>query len=779
MVRKFPVKSAVLTLCLMAGLQLYAQNSPQGALSDTVDVINYELHLTVTNLAQQTISGQAGIRFTTPLNGLSQLPLELKQLQVDSVKSDNGTSLAFTHSNERILITMDQPVSAGDTSFVWVFYHGQPFHEAWGGFHFSGSYAFNLGVGFESIPHNLGKTWFPCVDDFVDRAFYEYFIRVENANTAVCGGLLQSVSPMPDNTSIFHWKSERTLPTYLASVAVGPYALVSDSVTAMQSVIPVNYYVRPSDTTRARGSFINLPAITGIFEEAFGPYPFQRIGITGTALGAMEHAESIFYPNSSINGNLSNEWLCAHELSHMWFGNMVTCSSDADMWLNEGWARWCETYYREKLYGTDAALGNMRPLLRDVLQYIHTKEGGYRPLSPMPSEYTYGDNVYDKGGVVTHALRGYLGDSLFFGGVKAYLDAFAFSPASSYDLRDALSQYSGIDMAGFFDFHVFGPGFNQFSVDSFNIVPFGSDFDVEVFVKQRLKGTSIYAENCRMELTFMNDAWQMETRRISFPGPHGSATVRLPFTPTIVMSDLYERAADATTDNYKTIKTTGLYDYPDTFFKIDVTQITDSAFVRATHNWVPPDSLHIPQPGLTLSDYRYWTIEGLFPGGFEATGRFFYNRNAYLDNNLLISSADSLVILYRPNAASDWLPVSFSRVGPWQIGTIYVPQLRPGDYTLAVWDEVYVGSNLLQPEKKSLKVYPNPANDKVIIETGVAVSGIIAVHDTAGKLVFSVNTTPAVQPVHWDCSQVQPGTYLVSFNTLKGSSESKKVVIKP
>jgi hypothetical protein len=294
-----------------------------------------------------------------------------------------------------------------------------------------------------------------------------------------------------------------------------------------------------------------------------------------------------------------------------------------------------------------------------------------------------------------------------------------------------------------------------------------------------LKGTSIYAENCHMELTFMNDAWQMETRRISFPGPHGSATVRLPFTPTIVMSDLYERAADATTDNYKTIKTTGLYDYPDTFFKIDVTQITDSAFVRATHNWVPPDSLHIPQPGLTLSDYRYWTIEGLFPGGFEATGRFFYNRNAYLDNNLLISSADSLVILYRPNAASDWLPVSFSRVGPWQIGTIYVPQLRPGDYTLAVWDEVYVGSNLLQPEKKSLKVYPNPANDKVIIETGVAVSGIIAVHDTAGKLVFSVNTTPAVQPVHWDCSQVQPGTYLVSFNTLKGSSESKKVVIKP
>ncbi|MBK6965283.1 MAG: hypothetical protein IPH20_15465 [Bacteroidales bacterium] len=241
---------------------------------------------------------------------------------------------------------------------------------------------------------------------------------MENVNTAVCGGLLQSVSPMSDNTKIFHWKSDRTLPTYLASVAAGPYALVTDTVNAEQGEIPVTYYVRPSDTTRARGSFVNLPAVTGIFEESFGPYPFQRIGITGTSLGAMEHAENIFYPNSSINGTLSDEWLYAHELSHMWFGNKVTCASDADMWLNEGWARWCETLYRENLYGIESARENMRPLLREVLQFIHTKEGGYRPLSPMPSEYTYGDNVYDKGGVTTHALRGYLGDSLFFGGVK-------------------------------------------------------------------------------------------------------------------------------------------------------------------------------------------------------------------------------------------------------------------------------------------------------------------------------------------------------------------------
>lgn len=767
----------ILTLNLHPGLQAMAQKSLLPALSDTIDVTSYTLNLTITNLPAHIIYGEAEIRFTTPLSGISVIPLELKQLQVDSVKNENNVLLNFSHAGDLLRISAEAPISVSDTAVVHVFYHGEPFHESWGGFHFAGTYAYNLGVGFVSVPHNLGKAWFPCIDDFVDRAFYDYHIRVENINTAVCGGMLQSVTDMGDGTKVFHWKSDRTLPTYLASVAVGPYALVTDTFQGMENEVPVMYYVRPSDTTRARGSFTNLPAIAGIFEEAFGPYPFQRIGITGTSLGAMEHAENIFYPNGSINGNLSDEWLYAHELSHMWFGNKVTCATDADMWLNEGWARWCESLYREHLYGTDAARINMRTLMHSVLQYIHTAEGGYRPLSPMPSEYTYGDNVYDKGGITVQALRGYLGDSLFFGGVKAYLDTFAYNHASSYDLRDILSGYSGIDMTGFFDFHVFGPGFNQFSVDSFNIVPVGNEFDVEVFVKQRLKGTTVYAENCRLELTFMSGSWQTETRRISFQGPDGSATCRLPFSPALVMTDLNEQAADATTDNYKKIKSTGLFDFPDTYFKLDITQLSDSAFVRITHNWVPPDSLHLLVPGLRLSDYRYWTIEGILPENFESTGRFSYNKNGYLDNTLITSAADSIVILYRPDASSDWLPVAFTKVGPWQIGTIYVAHLRPGDYTLAVWDAVYVGNNSLPGSDNPLKVYPNPAGNELNIAVNTIEPGMIKVHDTAGRLVYAAGKAQHRQLVRWNCIDSEPGSYLVSFIPDKGIVSSRKIVI--
>ncbi len=146
MVKKNLVKSALLTLVLLSGLQLRAQLFQRGNLSDTIDVVNYHLHLDVTDPASQTISGKAGIRFTSPVSALSLLTLELKQLQVDSVRFSDETALPFSQTGERLQISLPDPVSPGDTTLVWIYYHGQPFHEAWGGFHFAGSYAFNLGA---------------------------------------------------------------------------------------------------------------------------------------------------------------------------------------------------------------------------------------------------------------------------------------------------------------------------------------------------------------------------------------------------------------------------------------------------------------------------------------------------------------------------------------------------------------------------------------------------------------------------------------------------------
>ena len=768
-----------MTLVLLTWLQLPAQNQHRGALSDTIDVVHYGIHLDVTDFTNRTLKGITEIDFTTAMPLINQLGLNLRKLTVDSVKTADGAHLSFSHSGDYLQIILPQTLASGDTSQVWVYYQGAPFSESWGGFHFSGNYAFNLGVGFQSVPHNLGKAWFPCVDDFVDRAFYDYYIRVENGKIAACGGLLESVSTLCDGTKDFHWKSDRSLPTYLASVAVGPYALVEDIFEGLADTVPIMYFVRPQDTSKVAGSFQHMKQIAGIYESCFGPYPFQRIGITGTAIGAMEHAENIFYPHSSINGGLSDEWLYAHEFAHMWFGDMVTCASDADMWLNEGWARWSESLMREKLYNIETAKAPFRTMMQEVLRYAHISEGGYLPLSPMPSNLTYGTHIYDKGAMVVHGLRGYLGDSLFFNGIKAYLNQYAYQPANSYQLRDVLTNFTDIDLAPFFDFHVFGPGYNHVSVDSFNITQADGLFNVEVFLKQKLRGAIVPANDCRTHLTFMNSQRDTLIRTATFSGFSGSVNYTLPFEPVLVMCDVEERFADATTDNYKTITKTGEYNFANTYFKLNVLSESDTSWVRVTHHWVAPDSLTTPTPGLTLSSNRYWTVEGICSPEFSGSGIFTFNRSNALDNDLIHNSADSLVLLYRENARQGWRGISFIRTGPWQMGFITVPQLLPGDYTLAIWDEAWVG--IKTPGKTSklqISITPNPGKGIFDVGRNFTGEGIMTVTSSNGAIIQTSRVQASDKLLKLDASGLQPGHYYVTISSPL-QKESATLIILP
>ena len=750
---------------------------------DSIHVVHYDIHLSVLDFDAKTIDGYTELQITSKINGLNTLPLELLTLTVDSAFINN-IKTPFVYNDTTLLkIPLAAPLNINDTVVARIYYHGHPFTDAsdWGGFHFVGSYAFNLGVGFDSNPHNLGKSWFPCVDDFTDRALYDMYITVSDINTAVCGGTLISEVDNGNGTRTFHWKMNNTLPTYLASVAVGNYVPVNDTFAGINGQTPIAIYVPPAHVQNVPGSFLHLKNILSVYENRFGAYPWERVGYVGAAKGAMEHATNITYPNSSINGSLSDEWLYAHELSHMWFGDKVTCASADDMWLNEGWAVFCESVFREGLYGKESYKTTMRSKLKDVLQFTHIKDGGYRALYGIPPEYTYGSTVYDKGGQVAHTLRGYLGDSLFFSTIKAYLNQFAYHHASSVDLRDFITNYTGINMNDFFDAWVFQPGFPQFSVDSFAVLPNGATYQVTVFVKQRLKGTSIYSNSNRVELGFINSNWQSYNDTMSFSGSTGSKTFVLPFQPSVVLMDPNDKLSDAITDYINVVKTGDSLNYTDCFSKFKVHQASDSAFIRVEHNWVAPDSLKMPVPGLRLSDYRYWKIDGIFPSDFNATGYFFYNRNANLDNTLITSSYDSLIILYRQSPAFDWQPINFRKQGVlWSIGNLIVPNLQKGEYTLAVWDQNYLGlDKSLKNEPNILKIYPNPSDGEVVIEFNVAEKSALNFINASGLLVDSIEIAPTQHIIRWNARTFPKGVYLIQLSTPnKRIMENKKIVLQ-
>ncbi|MEA3505640.1 MAG: M1 family aminopeptidase [Bacteroidota bacterium] len=742
------------------------------SLSDTIDVTKYSINLEEINTSDKTIKGFTDLRITTPLNNLAEITLELIELTVDSVFCNDVKIPDFTHNNGRIITPLEEAISINDTIFMRIYYHGEPFSENWGGFHFSGDYAFNLGVGFQSMPHNLGKTWFPCVDDFEDRADYEYYITVEETKKAVCGGILIEETSNGDETTTFHWKMEETIPTYLASVAIGEYILYEDIYEGKEQNVPIQIWCRTSEYNNIEGSFINLKNILPFYESHWGAYPFSRVGYVSTAKGAMEHVGNIAYPYGCINGNTDDEWLYAHELAHMWFGNKVTCSTAGDMWLNEGWAVFNEFFYREGLYGEESYMEEYRDKHQEVLYKAHTSsgDGDYYALYDLPLTITYGKTAYDKGSIVVHTLRNYLGDAVFFPAIRAYLEEFAYQPASSFDLRDFLTEETGVDMTDFFDNWVFTTGFPGFEIDS---VVASNKGNYQVFIQQKLRGRDTFSDGNIIEITFMDEEWNTYSETITVSGEHDAKTFNVPFIPISTFVDFYDKTADATTDIKTVIKEPGEINLSNVFLKINTTTIIDSAFLRITHNWIAPDSVKDINSDLRLSDYRYWKIDGIIPDNFSASAQFFHNYNSSLDNTLEINDGEEIVLVYRANQSNDWEVTDFTMIGQNTIGYLVANNLQKGEYSLAV--HPISGTDISDIDSKGkLSIYPNPAKEAFTIETKNICKGDINIYNVTGALVNSYSiSNEKIKTI----SNLPAGTYFIELVSDKRVIEKQKVVV--
>lgn len=746
--------------------------------ADTIDAIHYVIHLQNIDFAQQTIQAETHIRLR-PKMVVNTIPLELKALQVSSVTSDDVDVSGFSQNGDLLHINLNENLTETDTATFVITYGGSPFHESWGGFHFSGGYAFNLGVGFESDPHNLGKAWLPCVDDFKDRATYEVFITLPEGLTGIGGGLLNSVTDAGNNQQTWHWQLNQPIPTYLASVAAGNYVLHSDTYQGMQADIPITIYTRPADTAKVATSFSNLHAIMDFFENRFGPYPFERIGYAGTAIGAMEHVTNIAYPHFAINGNLSYEYLFTHELSHMWFGNTVTCADAGDMWLNEGWATFCQYFFKHDIYSAEVYRQEMNENHYDILKNAHLTDGSYLSLDDVPTEYTYGTTVYDKGATVVHSLMNYLGEAVFFDAIKAYVEAYKFAPASSEDMRDFLTAYTGRDLSGFFDTWVFTPGTPHYSIDSAVISPSGDAYTVQLFLRSKHKGFDYVGSKHQFEVGFMQANGEMLTDTVQFDGTHGLSQKTLPFEPILILADPFDRTADATSDEAMVLRESGEFSFPKAGFRLYVDQITDTAYFRLSHHWVAPDSLKTAVNGLQLSPYRHWEVTYLPQTQAAMRGRVFYSDSQNLDGSLLVNPTDSVVLLYRANAAADWQTIPQQREGLWNIGYIYIENLLPGQYTLAVYDTEIVGLNEMNNtfQDKEIRVFPNPAHEQITLSWDELSSGKISFTEQNGRQVHQL-TFKDKSVLKLDVSQWKKGVYLIEQQDLEGTSISRtKIVI--
>lgn len=667
---------------------------------DTMDILHHEIFLDFTAFSSATFKGISTmqVRLVQPT---SQLHFDLEALTVDSVKVD-GMTMPFDWVAQGFVIQNAGAWVNPDTLEVQVWYGGHPMTDgSWGGFYYNSQYAYNMGVGFDSDPHCLGRAWHPCIDDFNDRATYDLSVETLIAHRAFCGGVRQSEEVLPNTHRISHWHLEEPIPSYLASVAVGSYVHTEDQwVSEDGDVIPIWLASKATDTTNFKNSLVHLPDVLTAYEGHFGPYPFQRVGYVAVPFngGAMEHATNIAYPLFAINGNAAYETLYAHELSHMWWGDAVTCVSQEEMWLNEGWASYCESLALEALYGPSAYRGEQDDLHREVLTSAHVTDGGYYAVSGVPHALTYGTTVYRKGAWVVHSLRGIMGDQAFFNACRDYQAENAFQSHSSIQLRDFFQSYTKQDLTAFFDTYVFQPGFPEYRWVGGEVTPADApdSYWVNINIEHHLHRQSEYCSSMPLEVSFRKQDGTWETRTFVQDQIFQSHLFLLNFEPLDVVLNHNKSIHQSVLAQEKWMSNTGTHDltYAEVTLVLNELAGHDSIWVRVENHFAEANYSHsIPGTDWVLSGDRLFEVHLSDTSGIDLAARIkFQANNAARYDTLLWAdlqgagfTEDSLHLLFRPLWGGDWEEypwATFNTTGSATNGTgrFDITKLKPGQY---------------------------------------------------------------------------------------------------
>jgi aminopeptidase N len=216
--------------------------------------------------------------------------------------------------------------------------------------------------------------------------------------------------------------------------------------------MPVTYFVYREDSAKAAADFRNTTALLGWFARTFGEYQFvaEKFGyaeVDGSL--TMENQTIVSVERGLITGDGKHETTLIHEMSHHWWGNLITPASWHHTWLSEGMATLAEGLYIEHAKGP-AAYGDYMRVLMDQ------PEGSYRGAVAGVSDTAFWDSfgaqVYFKGAIVLHMLRRTIGDSAFFGAIRSYLrdPALRYGNAATADFQRWCERSSGTSLDWFF-----------------------------------------------------------------------------------------------------------------------------------------------------------------------------------------------------------------------------------------------------------------------------------------------------------------------------------------
>jgi len=408
------------------------------------DVIRYELTLTP-DLAGKAVSGFETIVLRTTAAGISAVAFSKNALTIDAATA-GGQPILVSLTDSALVFQLPRPAAEGDSVTLRIAFHGVP----------ARGVTFGSASAYSSY---FACDWMVCAQDVPgDKAEFALDLRLPLGMVSLGPGIQASRARQGAGIEVHRWRTSRPYSAYLFGFAFGNFTqgFGGNGSTRLTYL---------SDTASA-AAMQELFAPTGamvqfLSDKAGVPLPDGRYAQLLVAGGEAQEAATwsvIGAENLQPLTDPQNDWVIVHELAHQWWGNLVTCATWQDFWLNEGITTFMTAAWKEFRYGRAAYTTELD---RARARLLKVREQGWdKPLAfggPYPSLSTRRVVQYSKGALFMDHLRTMLGDEAFWRGLKSYTSTHAGGVVTSADLQRAMEQASGKDLAATFTEWVSGP----------------------------------------------------------------------------------------------------------------------------------------------------------------------------------------------------------------------------------------------------------------------------------------------------------------------------------
>lgn len=497
--------------------------------------LHYDVSLTFNEQLTEISSARTEIALEVLKPNVTKIDLDFGEMAIDSVVIA-GAAAQFDRTSQQLNVTLPRAANRGDKLSIAITYHGRPKD----GLIFARDRDGKQSATGDNWPNRVHQ-WIPTLDHPSAKATASFTISAPQRYQVVANGKLLNTTAGA-SASLWKFEESRAIPPYCMIVTVNEGAIINSPDQTITNLI---YNVPQRDRDYAVKGFSSAAPALAFFNQTIAPYPYEKLAliIAETRFGGMENSSAIVFPNNLLaqrGGEQMSarfgipvriENVVAHEIAHQWFGDSVTESTWADLWLSEGFATYFAGLFIEKYEGDTA----FREYMRDAAQqYLRYAKHNHVPIHDTTTQDLMGllnDNNYQKGAWVLHMLRTQLGDEAFFKGVRNYYNDHREANATTEDLRSALEKSSGKNLKEFFGRWIYGAGHPRYQL-SWGSMERASKTSVVVRLNQLQEDEPfldpvpiVFTVNGKPELRTIYPKGKLTTTTIQLPGNPSSATI--------------------------------------------------------------------------------------------------------------------------------------------------------------------------------------------------------------------------------------------------------------